>query len=69
MSGHLPVDAGIPIIDISNPSSEVAKDVLDAASTHGFLFIKNDGVTIPPQDIASMFDLVGMANIFGSDTG
>lgn len=50
----------IPVIDISNPSSEVARQVLDAASTHGFLFIKNDGVTIPPQDIDGMFELVSV---------
>ncbi|KAF2825792.1 Clavaminate synthase-like protein [Ophiobolus disseminans] len=47
----------IPIIDISNPSKDVAKQVLDAASTHGFLFIKNDGVTISPKDIDDMFNL------------
>ncbi|CAN9236036.1 unnamed protein product [Alternaria alternata] len=45
----------IPVIDISRPSETVAQQVLDAASTHGFLYIKNDGVTIPPQDIDDMF--------------
>ncbi|KAJ4990081.1 2OG-Fe oxygenase family protein [Stagonosporopsis vannaccii] len=50
-------DTAIPVIDISNPSDEVARQVLDAASTHGFLFIKNDGVTISPQDIDDMFKL------------
>ncbi|ORY15266.1 hypothetical protein BCR34DRAFT_558956 [Clohesyomyces aquaticus] len=50
-------DAGIPIIDISNTSPEVAQQVLHAASTFGFLFIKNDGVTIPPKDIEDMFEL------------
>lgn len=48
----------IPVIDISKPSPEVAQQVLDAASSHGFLFIKNDGVTIPPSDINDMFQLV-----------
>lgn len=48
----------IPVIDVSKPSDEVARQVLDAASTHGFLFIKNDGVTIPQQDIDDMFKLV-----------
>jgi isopenicillin N synthase-like dioxygenase len=48
----------IPVIDISNPSDHVAHQVLDAASTHGFLYIKNDGVIIPPQDIDDMFKLV-----------
>ena len=54
-------NTNIPVIDISNPSDEVARQVLDAASTHGFLFIKNDGVTIPPQDIDDMFELVSAA--------
>lgn len=51
-------DSTIPVIDISNPSGEVARQVFEAASTHGFLFIKNDGVTIPPKDIDEMFKLV-----------
>ncbi|PSN65989.1 Clavaminate synthase-like protein [Corynespora cassiicola Philippines] len=50
-------DAGIPVIDISDSSPETSQKVLDAASTHGFLFIKNDGVTIPPKNITEMFDL------------
>jgi hypothetical protein len=50
-------DTTIPVIDLSNPSDETAKKVLHAASTHGFLFIKNDGVTIPPADIDDMFKL------------
>ncbi|KAF2264727.1 Clavaminate synthase-like protein [Lojkania enalia] len=57
MSHSETIDAGIPVIDISDPSPEVAQQVLDAASTHGFLFIKNDGVTIPPKDISDMFEL------------
>ncbi|KAI8932014.1 hypothetical protein NX059_010908 [Plenodomus lindquistii] len=47
----------IPVIDISNPSKEVAQQVLDAASTHGFLYIKSDGLTISTQDIDNMFNL------------
>jgi hypothetical protein len=53
-------DSGIPVIDISNPSPDVACQVLEAASTHGFLFIKNDGVNIPPNDIDDMFVLVSL---------
>jgi len=48
----------IPVIDVSSPSDNVARQVLDAASTHGFLFIKNDGVAISPKDIDDMFKLV-----------
>ncbi|KAF2681585.1 Clavaminate synthase-like protein [Lentithecium fluviatile CBS 122367] len=52
-----PSPSDIPVIDISSPSPDVAQQVLTAASTHGFLFIKNDGVTIPPADIDAMFQL------------
>lgn len=57
----------IPVIDISSSSPEIAKEVLEAASTHGFLFIKNDGATIPPRDIDHMFDLVSSScsQVFG----
>jgi len=51
-------DVSIPVIDISKPTPEVAQQVLEAASSFGFLFIKNDGVTIPPADIDAMFELV-----------
>ncbi|USP81934.1 uncharacterized protein yc1106_09208 [Curvularia clavata] len=57
MSRLDPGQNSIPVIDISNPSEEVAQQVLDAASKYGFLYIKNDGVTIPPQDIDGMFKL------------
>ncbi|OCK93267.1 Clavaminate synthase-like protein [Cenococcum geophilum 1.58] len=47
----------IPVIDISSPSLDVAKDILEAASTYGFVFVKNHEVGIPPEDIQGMFDL------------
>ncbi|KAJ4362353.1 hypothetical protein N0V83_010446 [Neocucurbitaria cava] len=47
----------IPVIDISQPSEAVARQVLEAASTQGFLYIKNDGVTIACKDIDDMFKL------------
>lgn len=51
----------IPVIDISSPSQEVAKRLLDAACTHGFVYIANsdNAAQIPPKDVESMFDLVG----------
>jgi hypothetical protein len=57
-----PEDVVIPVIDISKPSAETAQQVLDAASTHGFLFIKNDDSIIPSKDIAEMFGLVSAIN-------
>ncbi|KAJ4295024.1 hypothetical protein N0V90_007032 [Kalmusia sp. IMI 367209] len=50
-------NAEIPVIDISKPSPEVAQQVLEAASAHGFLFIKNDGAILPLEDISNMFSL------------
>ena len=55
---HSEAVATIPVIDISKPNDDTAREVLEAASTHGFLFIKNDGLTIPPKDIDDMFKLV-----------
>lgn len=57
MSASEGAQDAIPIIDISKPSKEIAQQVLDAASTHGFLYIKNDGVTIATEDIDNMFKL------------
>ncbi|KAJ4355561.1 uncharacterized protein N0V89_003579 [Didymosphaeria variabile] len=47
----------IPIIDISKPSPEVAQQVLDAASTHGFLFVQQDDSLLPNEDVNNMFKL------------
>lgn len=61
-------ESEIPVIDISQPSTEVARQVLEAASTHGFLFIKNDGVTISTQDIDDMFALVRNSTTYPYDS-
>ncbi|KAJ5050470.1 uncharacterized protein L3040_002353 [Drepanopeziza brunnea f. sp. 'multigermtubi'] len=49
----------IPIIDISAslPQSEVAKQLVDAAATYGFVYVKNEGKDIPVEAIESIFDL------------
>jgi len=49
----------IPVIDISNPSKECAKELVQAAATHGFIFIKLQGSGIPIHEIDEMFALVG----------
>lgn len=58
MTSSNPSDAGIPVINVSKPGPEVAQRVLDAASTHGFLFIENDGLTITLDAIDAMFEMV-----------
>jgi isopenicillin N synthase-like dioxygenase len=50
----------IPVIDISGdlPEAEVAKQLVDAAATYGFVYIKNEGKDIPIEAINNIFDLV-----------
>lgn len=53
--------ANIPIIDISAPDAdqkEVAKQLVDAAEEHGFIYIRNLGLDIQAKDIDGAFDLV-----------
>ncbi|TVY55659.1 UPF0676 protein [Lachnellula cervina] len=49
----------IPVIDISGttPKAEVAKQLVDAATTYGFVYIKNQGKDIPVEAIDSTFSL------------
>jgi isopenicillin N synthase-like dioxygenase len=50
----------IPVIDISGstPEAEVAKQLVDAATTYGFVYIKNQGKDIPVEVIEKTFALV-----------
>ncbi|OQO14863.1 hypothetical protein B0A48_00245 [Cryoendolithus antarcticus] len=50
--------AAIPIIDISSSNPNAPAQLLSAASTHGFVFVKNDGSTgLTSQSIDHVFDL------------
>lgn len=47
----------IPIVDLSSPTA--ADDLLNAAVTFGFIFVKhNDDMPLKPQDVNDMFSLV-----------
>jgi isopenicillin N synthase-like dioxygenase len=50
----------IPVVDINGPESEqsVADQLVNAATVHGFVYIKNLGRDIPIEDIDHAFDLV-----------
>lgn len=50
----------IPVIDISGttPKAEVAKQLVDAATTYGFVYIKNQGKDIPVEAMDNTFSLV-----------
>ncbi|KAF9736597.1 hypothetical protein PMIN02_009197 [Paraphaeosphaeria minitans] len=57
MSTTDPQDADIPIIDISCSTPDVPQQVLSAASTNGFLFVKQDDSLLPQAQIDAMFSL------------
>jgi isopenicillin N synthase-like dioxygenase len=52
--------AKIPVIDISDEANEhqVAKDLVEAAIEHGFIYIKNTGKDIPVDAVNGAFDMV-----------
>jgi isopenicillin N synthase-like dioxygenase len=54
--------AKIPVIDISATGQEeqlkVAKELVDAAVEHGFVYIKNTGADIPAAAVENAFNLV-----------
>jgi len=57
--------AEIPVIDISTDSDEaearVAKELVDAAVQHGFIYIRNTGKEIPVHAVDGAFNLVIMS--------
>lgn len=53
--------ANIPVIDISDDTqdqAQVAKELVEAAIEHGFIYIKNTGKDIPVEDVDKAFELV-----------
>ncbi|KAH8801550.1 oxidoreductase-like protein [Xylogone sp. PMI_703] len=59
MTGTIGNHGRIPVIDISGsaPEEEVAKDLVEAAATYGFVYIKNEGRDIPAEAISNIFEL------------
>ncbi|KAF4120444.1 Isopenicillin N synthase [Geosmithia morbida] len=51
------VSADIPIIDLSGPQDDVARQLVDAAEKHGFIYIRNLGKDIGPDAIDEAFEL------------
>jgi hypothetical protein len=53
--------AKIPVIDISaegEDQKKIAKELVEAAITHGFLYIKNTGSDIPVDAVDAAFNMV-----------
>ena len=51
-------DFQIPVLDISNPDVELARQLVDGAEKYGFIFIRNHNGEMASSDIDSMFELV-----------
>lgn len=45
----------IPVIDLSGPEAEVAKQLTDAAETYGFVYVRSLGKDIPIEAIDNIF--------------
>lgn len=57
----MPEAAAIPIIDISAEGVDeldIAKALVDAAATYGFVYIRNTGKDIPAAQVQSAFNIV-----------
>lgn len=52
----------IPVIDIAGNEADVARQLVDAAEEHGFIYIKNLGQNITPSAIDEAFRLVRTPN-------
>lgn len=59
------VVAKIPIIDISGGGEqlEVARELVDAAVEHGFIYIKSTGEDFPVEVIQNAFNMVTFEDI------
>lgn len=54
--------ANIPVIDISADGEgrqQVAKELVEAAVSHGFIYIKDTGKDIPVESVDAAFEMVG----------
>ncbi len=48
----------IPVLDITNPTNDLASALVDAAEKYGFIFIRNHNGAISHTDIDRAFDIV-----------
>ncbi len=53
--------ASIPIIDVSGEQGDpasIARELVDAAAEHGFVYIRNTGQDLSPAQVEQAFDIV-----------
>jgi hypothetical protein len=53
----------LPIINISDPTLEVGRQMIDAAARYGFLYIDTRGTDFTPEVVERQFALVGPSSI------
>ena len=58
-NGTMANHAAIPVIDLS--SQNAASELLDAASTFGFVFVRHEGLNLAPEQVDRMFQLVRLS--------
>lgn len=47
----------IPIVDISDSNADAPKELLAAATSHGFVYVENNAAGVDPETIESVFKL------------
>ncbi|ERF76489.1 hypothetical protein EPUS_06151 [Endocarpon pusillum Z07020] len=47
----------LPVINISYPTPEIGRTMIDAAATHGFLYIDTRGTDFAPENVERQFEL------------
>lgn len=59
-NGHVKGDDTItlPVINISNVTAEVGRQMIDAAARHGFLYVDTRGTDFTPEVVNRQFELV-----------
>lgn len=57
----------LPIINISDPTPEIGRKMIDAAATHGFLYIDTRGTDFAPENVERQFELVNSFHAASSE--
>jgi hypothetical protein len=54
----------IPVIDISPSNPNASTQLVEAAASYGFVFVKNNEAGIPPGDVDNIFQIVDSHHLF-----
>ena len=54
----------LPVINISDPTPEIGRKMIDAAAKHGFLYIDTRGTDFVPENVECQFELVNVFKLF-----